>query len=163
MKSHRISLPDNIIKHGKRCLLIYIFLEDFEFLILFCDVQVSWNQKMPFLQTKDHFSGRKVYPFHSKTNFSSVQHRNSSWMDHLSSRQAIFGLIVQSSQLYNIPLDGKTNFWSVQHRISSWISHLSGRQACPLHGKTNFRSIQHRISSWMDHLSSRQAIFGLTA
>ena len=73
------------------------------------------------------------------------------------------GLITQSSQLYNIPLDGKTNFGSVQHRISSWMSHLSGRQACPLHGKTNFRSIQHRISSWMDHLSSRQAIFGLTA
>ena len=71
------------------------------------------------------------------------------------------GLITQSSQLYNIPLDGKTNFGSVQHRISSWMNHLSGRQACQLHGKTNFRSIQHRISSWMDHLSSRQAIFGL--
>ena len=87
---------------------------------------------------------------HDKTNFRSYLHRISSWMDPAATLLANpvnpilcttkIGLITQSSQLYNIPLDGKTNFWSIQHRISSWISHLSGRQACPLHGKTNFRS-----------------------
>ena len=103
---------------------------------------------------------------HDKTNFRSYLHRISSWMDPAATLLANpvnpmlcttkIGLITQSSQLYNIPLDGKTNFGSVQHRISSWISHLSGRQACPFYDKTNFRSIQHRISSWMDHSSCIQ-------
>ena len=113
----------------------------------------------------DHSSCRQGCPLHDKTNFRSYLHSISSWMDPAATLLANpvnpmlcttkIGLITQSSQLYNIPLDGKTNFGSVQHRISSWMSHLCCSQGCPLHGKTNFRSIQHRISSWMDHLSYR--------
>ena len=72
-------------------------------------------------------------PLDGKTNFGSVQHRISSWMDPAATLLANpvnpmlcttkIGLITQSSQLYNIPLYGKTVaivycWWDKSHLVS---------------------------------------------